>query len=274
MSEQTKKRVRLGYAILLSFLLMLTAILFIVSCITVYRSGESPFTRESVGAALRAIAVPVCLTLVCAIGGGILHICMTPPAAKLRARVENGAVLRRLSKRLPPSLSADALRPILAERRRRAVLALLFVAALLICAAYPVVYAVTPANFLGESVNDEIRTAALIILGFALLFSALAAVIAYLWFRSVAREVVAVKAVLADRDAATREADGNTLSALPRSSRIAEFFRKNGAKCTLVLRISVFLVALVFIVFGILNGGMGDVIKKAIKICTECIGMG
>ena len=32
--------------------------------------------------------------------------------------------------------------------------------------------------------------------------------------------------------------------------------------------------ALVLIILGIFNGGMQDVVEKAIKICTECIGLG
>ena len=40
------------------------------------------------------------------------------------------------------------------------------------------------------------------------------------------------------------------------------------------LRLSLFLLALVFIVLGILNGGLRDVLVKAIQICTECIGLG
>jgi hypothetical protein len=33
-------------------------------------------------------------------------------------------------------------------------------------------------------------------------------------------------------------------------------------------------VGIVFVVLGILNGGMADVLGKAIRICTECIGLG
>ena len=33
-------------------------------------------------------------------------------------------------------------------------------------------------------------------------------------------------------------------------------------------------VAVVLIVVGILNGGFGDVLEKAKKICMECIGLG
>jgi len=32
--------------------------------------------------------------------------------------------------------------------------------------------------------------------------------------------------------------------------------------------------AAAFIVLGVLNGGAGDVLMKAIAVCTECIGLG
>ena len=40
------------------------------------------------------------------------------------------------------------------------------------------------------------------------------------------------------------------------------------------IRVAVLLVAIVSIVLGIANGGMADVLSKAINICTECIGLG
>ena len=39
-------------------------------------------------------------------------------------------------------------------------------------------------------------------------------------------------------------------------------------------RVSIITVAVVFIVLGIFNGGMSDVLGKAVRICTECIGLG
>ena len=33
-------------------------------------------------------------------------------------------------------------------------------------------------------------------------------------------------------------------------------------------------VGIAFVVFGIYNGGMKDVLDKAVKICTQCIGLG
>ena len=40
------------------------------------------------------------------------------------------------------------------------------------------------------------------------------------------------------------------------------------------VRISLFLIAAVFIIWGVFNGGLYDVFVKAINICTECIGLG
>ena len=40
------------------------------------------------------------------------------------------------------------------------------------------------------------------------------------------------------------------------------------------LRIALYAVALVLLLAGVMNGGMRDVLIKAINICTECIGLG
>ena len=40
------------------------------------------------------------------------------------------------------------------------------------------------------------------------------------------------------------------------------------------LRGALYLAAAVLVILGILNGGLRDVLAKAVKICTECIGLG
>lgn len=40
------------------------------------------------------------------------------------------------------------------------------------------------------------------------------------------------------------------------------------------LRTAILVIAIVFIVLGVMNGGLRDVLVKAINICTECIGLG
>ena len=41
-----------------------------------------------------------------------------------------------------------------------------------------------------------------------------------------------------------------------------------------IIRAAVMILALVFIIVGIVNGSMEDMLIKAINICTECIGLG
>ena len=43
---------------------------------------------------------------------------------------------------------------------------------------------------------------------------------------------------------------------------------------TTVIRIGVLIVALALLVAGIIDGGFGDVMNKATRICYECIGIG
>ena len=54
-------------------------------------------------------------------------------------------------------------------------------------------------------------------------------------------------------------------------------FNKAGpekAKKRITIRRILYAVAICFVVMGIFNGSMRDVLVKAIKICTECVGLG
>jgi hypothetical protein len=42
----------------------------------------------------------------------------------------------------------------------------------------------------------------------------------------------------------------------------------------LIAKIGISICAVALVILGVFNGGMADVLGKAIKICTECIGLG
>ena len=50
--------------------------------------------------------------------------------------------------------------------------------------------------------------------------------------------------------------------------------RPKATDCPRIVRIVILFTAVVFIVLGVMNGGLRDVLIKAINICTECIGLG
>ena len=56
--------------------------------------------------------------------------------------------------------------------------------------------------------------------------------------------------------------------------KVKIFFSENETASLWVVRGCIFIIAVTFIVVGVLNGGMADVLGKAIRICTECIGLG
>lgn len=51
-------------------------------------------------------------------------------------------------------------------------------------------------------------------------------------------------------------------------------YMENIRKPRLITQLLAILAAVIFIILGIANGGMRDVLFKAINICTECIGLG
>lgn len=63
---------------------------------------------------------------------------------------------------------------------------------------------------------------------------------------------------------------GEAVRKPPAAGRAAEA----GASGAVRLRIGLFVLALLLIVLGVLNGGLSDVLVKAANICTECIGLG
>ncbi|MCR5806391.1 MAG: thioredoxin [Oscillospiraceae bacterium] len=49
---------------------------------------------------------------------------------------------------------------------------------------------------------------------------------------------------------------------------------KSDTKVLNIIRLAVLALSVAFIVMGAFNGSMMDVLNKAIRICTECVGLG
>ncbi|MBR6229225.1 MAG: hypothetical protein IKQ97_05760 [Eubacterium sp.] len=55
---------------------------------------------------------------------------------------------------------------------------------------------------------------------------------------------------------------------------VMESREKNRSKAVPIVRCTVLVIAVAFIILGIFNGGADSMLTKAITICTECIGLG
>ena len=273
LNDKNKARIRLGYGIALSVILAVVGILFICSCYSIYKSGSSPFTRESIGAAFSKIALPTYFAIATVIGGGIVAILIPDEKQKLVGIRSARVVLKKLADKVDTEqLDEELASKIVKERSLRSILDKINVAIIAIAAIAPLFYLMNPHNFPAVSgeYNAEILHGMLVYLAFLLPVAVYEVVYVILCDRSCNREIelckVAIKAV-----GTAPKSEGETECPL---CRLVGCLKKNEKQIVLGVRIALVGCAIVFIIAGIANGGMIDVLNKAIKICTECIGLG
>ena len=126
-------------------------------------------------------------------------------------------------------------------------------------------WCVDPSHFSVENLNTDIKTATAFVIPCAAVSLGLLVGATLLRHASVARETVAVKAALAAGKGIAKPAEKVNVD----KKKLTEDPRIVWGIRGLILAVGV-----LFIVLGIFNGGMADVLGKAIRICTECIGLG
>lgn len=256
MSLEKRKLLHISCGIVLSVLLTVTGVLLILSCVGIYRQGGSPFTRESVGAALSRIAVPGCLTLFGIVATAVLRAVFPLEEAVLRADPHGEMSLSRL-KRKGTTAEVEAL----AHRRR--VLWIMNVIALVVATAGSLIFLLNAQHYpVDAAYNDVVIACALwtvLWFGFAFIVGLAA---------DYACRVLIKQEMRLLREA-TEKAPA-PVCACP----LRQWLKQHERPVMLAVRCGLLVAAAVLIVFGILHGGMADVLGKAINICTECIGLG
>ena len=74
LSDKAKWGIRIAYNALVSVMLVVTGVLFAYECYLIYKSGPSPFTRESIAEAFSHISVMTYITISLVVIGAGLHI--------------------------------------------------------------------------------------------------------------------------------------------------------------------------------------------------------
>ena len=272
-TKESEKKLRFALSIVTSLLLAVSGVLFVLSCYAIYKSGSSPFTRESIADSFSRIAVPVWITVGAVIAGGVFYLIFPPEEKKLKGKRTDLLVLDKL--RLQRVLCDDdiVLTNVKKEEKKRFYLTVINVILVTLGATLPLVYLLNPANFpaISGEYNSEIAR------GMTVYILALVPVFVYeivyiiLFDISVKKEIEVYKS-LPKGDAFELAVKEEELTDV--FKKIASLFEKNSKDITLGVRIALLLCGISFVVIGIFNGGMADVLQKAIKICTECIGLG
>ena len=259
MSDKMKKKVRLIGGIALSVMLVVTGVLCAVACVSIYNIGDRPFTPENISAAFSNVAPFAYITIAAVIAFVIWTLIYPEEAAKPRAIKDKQITLSMLSARL----NADAAdKEILAEieKEKKLCSTVNLVAALisLVSALPAIIYTLNFANF-DMDYNAAVVAACLWVLPCSFIVMGVCIARGYIVSASAERQITLVKSAIA-KSSATKP---NVQSKPETDKRI-----------TLGIRAAIAAIAIVFIVIGIFNGGMADVLYKAINICTECIGLG
>ena len=253
MTESNKKYIRFGFFALITLALVAVAVLLMVACVSIYRTGPFPFTRELVAQEFDKIAIPVyvCLGLVAL--GFVLHPLLPSPTEtdKDRERMMVHRLRERNDLSLCPAELAGAIRR---EENRRKCHRLVTIGLFAIGLAVLAWHTLSFERFSMEDINGSF-------VNFGCLLAVCVGV----------PGVYGVFSLYLNRHSYRREIE--LFRQVPKEAKIAAPATKQPA-WEQVLKLAVLVTAIGMIVGGWLAGGWVDVLTKAINICTECVGLG
>ena len=257
----TKKRIHLAYGIVVSAAAVIAGICLIAACVGIYRSGEHPFTRESIAAAWGTIAVPVYVFLALVISGWVLDIFLSTEKAKLQPQKQYGIILQRLHKKFSAELCGPELRKaILKEQNRRNTHKMIAGCLLIGCSIAFLRYSTNMQYFTTEDINGSVVRAVVFFFICLIIPFGYGVFTAYWNRRSVKKEIELVKQAIAAGAIASADASPAPLKNRDAGKAIAKY--------------GILAVSIGILVYGFLAGGTADVLAKAAAICTECVGLG
>lgn len=254
MTQDKIRRIHRWYGWTLAVVLAALGILFILSCLDIYASGPEPYNPESIRLRFQRILVPVIIGIIGIMGSIALNFFLPLPEKRAKGISSARDQMLRLRKKV-------SIAPVKKEVRLRFILCATTALCFIGLMRHPLFYFYDQEHFTGPSLNQDIIRAIIVALVPAVMGLALCWVCQVLLNKSYHRETAIYKQALAD---------GNRAS----SNKPDEKRKKCSKKIILPIRLVIIAIALILIVLGIFNGGAADVLKKAIIICTECIGLG
>ena len=239
----------------------LLGILYIIFCAHLYLTGEGQaYSRERVGQYLIVLAIPSLITVGLVIAGFVYALIFNAKDDELAGRTQR-EMLHSLSKRVDINAVPENIKKnILAERDKRLNISwiaydisfLFTLTAITLLSIIPV--------FTVENLNGDVLLAILLVLPAMICAMAAQLPKIYLFEKSAEREIALIREAV----------KGGVKLSKPQGEVVSE----REKQMVLSVRVAILVIAVVFVIVGTINGGMKDVLQKAVKICTECIGLG
>ena len=256
MAKESTMRMHRIYNILFSIVIIIAGICLIIGVLTIYNSGDQPFSRESVAATFSTIAFPVYLTLVMAVISFVWEIASPSDKEKEPNAKDYPHLLETLYNKKDFSAGdvavQEEIKSLWTNRKMHVIIRTLV---LVICSAIFLLYALNSANFHQSEINSSMINAMKILVPCSLVAFAYSLFVAIHNEKSLQKEIELAKQLPAVTSSTEAEIIG-------------------GEKRLSPYRNAILVAAIILIVYGFLEGGTIDVLAKAINICTECIGLG
>ncbi len=285
--EKTSKTVRLVTGILLGAMTVILGALFIWQTLSIYLAGKG-FSREGVAAALGRISPAIWIWLVMAVAAFVLWEVF--PAPKKRFKQDKLYTLYRLKKRMPDEVGGELQDSMKVVKHEELVLLILRIIAAVVCLGaiiYGIVYLAIPANFPPEGDKTKVVSQmALYVLPVAVAtLLVLCGVEVYAGI-SAKKQLPEVKKIIAVEKGEERKSkltvfSNNFRTKIAAKAENSKFYRAFLKVFDFVIKYKIWIVRgalgcvfLAFFIVGICNGGMYELLQKAIAICKECIGIG
>ena len=257
MHNKKTKWIRWIYGIIVSIMTVISGLLLMAACLTVYRSGgEQVYTPEKVAAAFSPIALPIYITLGLIVGSFLLELFL--PREKKRAPMEKqyALLLKKQYERSDMDLCNPELKLRLKSEQKKRLLHLILSAVLLIAGgAVFLIYALNGNHFDDHNINGSVINAMWWLIPCATVPCGYCIFTAYYCRASIRRELDLVKLA-------------------PKATKKAETPAPKADRKMLFIRLAILGLALGILVGGFVKGGTADVLAKAVAICTECVGLG
>ncbi len=254
MENKTTVLIRRVFGIVLSVSLILAGICFIAGCLSIYYSGDKPYSRQAVADTFSKIAVPVYLCIALTVIGFVLEFIL-PLAENNKRTAKVPAMIRKalLAKKNVDGADVKITDAINKEEKGRRIHVLIRTLLLVIGSVVFLIFALDPGNFHTSDINSSMTRAMWVLIPCLAVPFAYSVFTAYYCNKSIVREIELIKQLPAAKDKTQAKESSVSVN---------------------VVRIVILCIGVAILVWGFISGGTADVLTKAVNICTECIGLG
>lgn len=254
------KRVLPWLRIAAALAVLTAAVLLCWQCVDIYAKGNAPenldenglyiqavYRADDVGARLKKLALPLGICAAAVIAAAVVQTSVPDAKEKHTLTAENRL---RLMKARAGEMPPEAVK----EARLRRSLRIGAAALIILCAAPAAVWLLDKRNFASQDLERVMGSMLCAVGPWVLAGLAVHFIASELCSRSMERECETLRGA----KGAAQQPSAPAPKAFPLTA----------------VRVTIFAAAAAFIVLGVMNGGLRDVLIKAINICTECIGLG